>query len=212
MPADEPFVYEVPSASAGDQGLEGFSVEVSGQRVGRIAAVNAIPDGRALLVDTGDGYRPVLARFVAQIETRRQAIRLTPAGEEAFAASPSVRPAVRRSDTARLIRYVPRDFDRLMVAGERPASGHHRRWYVGAALVMVGLVASMIGPIPTAAGVGGSLRWLWIAIPATVLVLGAAALWTAIGRDNPRPLSASEKLADALALVFAMSPRTRRRG
>jgi hypothetical protein len=70
----------------------------------------------------------------------------------------------------------------------------------------------MAGPILTAAGVGGELRWLWVAVPVAVLVLGTVALWSAMGRDSPLRLSTRDKAADAASAVFGISPRTRKRG
>ena len=81
MPLDQQFVHEVPSAAGGDEGLEGFSVESGAQRIGRVAALNETPEGLVLVVDTGDAYRPVSTRFVAQIDTGAHAIRLTSDGE-----------------------------------------------------------------------------------------------------------------------------------
>ncbi len=212
MPAGEQFVHEVPSAAGGDEGLEGFSVESAARRIGRVAALNDTPEGLVLVLDTGDASRPLSARFVAHIDTGAHAVRLTPEGEEALAASPEVHPRIRRAETPQLVRYIPRQLDRLLIAGERVPPRHSRLWYVGGALVLVGGVGSMAGPIVTASGVGGSLRWLWIVVPVAVLILGACALWTAIGRDSPRQLSRREKAADAMAAIIGISPPTRKRG
>jgi hypothetical protein len=57
----DPSTYDIPSAAGGDQGLEGFSLVVAGERVGRVAALNETPDGLVFLVDTGQAYRPVPA-------------------------------------------------------------------------------------------------------------------------------------------------------
>ena len=205
-------MYEIPSAAGGDEGVEGFSIVVAGERVGRAAALNDTPQGLVLGVDTGDAYRAVPAGLLAQIDIAGNRIRLTPEGEAAFAAAPEVQPRVLRGDGPRLVRHLPRELDRLLVAGRPERTRRSRLWYVGALLVAMGAVGAMAGPVAAVEGVGGTLRWLWVAIPVAVLVLGAAALWTALGRDSPRRLSAREKASDALTAALGISPRTRRRG
>lgn len=165
-----------------------------------------------MLVDTGDAYRPVPARLVAAIETGRDRIRLTPEGEEAFAAAPEVEPQVVRTDTPTLIRYMPRDLERLIVAGEPVPPRRSRRWVVGAVLGAVGGVGLMAGPVLVAEGVGGRARWLWIVLPLAVLAAGIWVIWTAMSSESERPLSRREKLWDAATAVLAISPRTRKRG
>jgi hypothetical protein len=213
MPRDvrERVVYEIPSSAAGDEGIEGFSVQVGGERVGRVAALNRTPDGLVVVVDAGDAYRAVPAAALTAIETESRRVGLTADGEAAFAAAAAVDAEVRSGDS-RLVRHIPRQFDRLVTPGERVASRRSSLWYAGGACVLVGGVAAMAGPLLTAEGIGGSLRWLWIAIPAAVCVVGAALLWTALGRDSRVRLSRRDKAADALSAVFGISPRTRRRG
>jgi hypothetical protein len=206
-------VFEIPSAATGDHGLEGFSVEVDGRRAGRVAAVNDAADGRVLVVDTGDSYRPVAARFLAQIDTVNRAVRLTRDGEEAFATAPAVHPRMQRTDTPRLVRHIPRELDRLMVAGERVASRHSALWYVGSALLLAGGVGLTAVPV-VAVEANASAGWVWLAVgvPVAVLALGAAVLWTAMSRAGARRASVRERLADALSATLGITPRTRRRG
>jgi hypothetical protein len=205
-------VYELPPAAAADAGLEGMSVEVAGRRIGRVAAVNARPEGLVLLVDTGHAYRPVPARFLEQIELLGEVVRLTPEGEAALRASAEVEPRVQIADSPNLVRYVPRELERLVVPGEPVRRSHSPRWWIGGVLLAAGALGAVTGPVLTAENVGGSLRWLWLAAPAAILALGAWTLWSAIGRDSPERLSRGEKAADALTLILGVSPRTRKRG
>ena len=206
-------MYEIPSAATGDHGLEGFSVEVGGRRVGRVAAVNNTADGRLLVIDAGDSYRAVSARFLARIDTVNRAVLLTPEGEEAFASSPVIHPTMQRTDTPRLVRHIPREFDRLMMAGERVAAPHTALWYVGAALAFAGGVGLTAVPV-VAVELDASAGWIWLAVglPLAVLALGATLLWTAMSRVGARRASVFERLADALSATLGVTPRTRRRG
>jgi hypothetical protein len=201
-------LYELPPTAGGDEGLEGFAVEVEGRRAGRVAALNSTPDGLVVLVDTGSAYRPVPARFLEQIETLGQRVRLTPEGEEAFAAAPGVEPRVAASDAPGLVRYVPRELDRLLVAGEPERTRHSPLWYVGGLLAVVGGIGAMAGAVPAAEGTGGSLRWLWIAVPVALFAAGLVLLWAALGRER----STGEKASEAATAILGISPRTRRRG
>jgi hypothetical protein len=70
----------------------------------------------------------------------------------------------------------------------------------------------MAGPILTSEGIGGGLRWLWVALPVSALALGASLLWAAMSRDSPARLSPRDKAADAASAIFGISPRTRKRG
>ena len=212
MPAPSSGSYEIPSAAGGDEGLEGFELLVAGRRVGRIAALNRRPDGLAVVADLGDAFRPVAAELIAEIEAEGRRIRLTGEGEEALASAAAVHPYVRQGDSPGLVRYIPRELDRLLVAGEHVGSRRSGLWYVGGALALVGGVGTMGGPILTAEGIGGGLRWLWVALPLSALVLGAGLLWTAMSRDSPTRLSPRDKAADAVSAIFGISPRTRKRG
>lgn len=207
----EPFAYDIPSAAGGDHGIEGFDVEIGERRIGRVASLNEAPEGIVLLIDTGDAYRPIPATFVEAIESVGHAVRLRDDAETAFARAPEVEPRVRNVDTSQLIRHIPGQFQRLVVPGHRrrPRS---RLWYVGAPLIVVGGVGLMAGPILTAEGVGGPLRWIWVATPLIVFALGAWAFWAAMSRDSPRRLTRREKLSDAVTAIVGITPRTRHRG
>jgi hypothetical protein len=204
--------YEISSAASGDEGLEGFAVLVDGRRVGRVAALNRTPDGLVVVADLGDAYKPVPARFIARIETVGQRIRLTPDGETALARASTVEPVVQQGDSPRIVRHIPRELDPLLVAGESVRTRRSRLWYAGGACVVAGGVGAMAGPVLAAEGIGGDARWLWVALPVAVLVLGARLLWAAMGRDSPARLSRRDKAADAVSAIFGISPRTRKRG
>jgi hypothetical protein len=208
----EPVSFEIPSLAGGDAGLEGFSVEAGRGRVGRVAALNETRDGLVLVVDTGDAYRPVPARLLMQIETEPRVVRLTREGEETLAAAPEIEPRVRSADTPQLVRHIPGQLSRLMIAGQRPRGSLSRLWLVGAPLVVLGGVGIMVGSLLTAEGAGGELRWLWVLIPLVVLAAGAWTLWLAMSRDSPRRLTRREKLWDAFTAILGITPRTRRRG
>ena len=191
--------------------MEGFHVELGERRVGRVASLNETPDGLVLLIDTGDAYRPVPTTLIAAIESPGNAVRLRSEGESALASAPEVEPRVRNVDTPQLVRHIPVQFQRLTVPG-RSRQTRSRLWYVGAPLVVMGGVGLMAGPILAAEGVGGALRWIWIAAPLMVFALGAWTFWLAMSRDSPRRLTRREKLSDAVTAIFGITPRTRRRG
>lgn len=206
-------MYDIPAAASGDAGLEGFSVAVGERRAGRVAAVNRAPEGLVLVVDGGDANRVVPAASVAAIETRSRTIRLTDEGEQALEVSPLVEARVQRIDSPALVRYIPRGLDRLVVEGEPPPRerGSSRR-AVGVVLTYLGAVALFI-TAPLVATVGsGSLRWLWVLVPASVLVAGAVIVWRTIGSGEGRKLTAREKAGDVVTFLLGISPQTRRRG
>jgi hypothetical protein len=206
--------YDVPSAAGGDAGLEGFSVEAGGRRAGRVAALNRSGDGLVVVVDTGDSYRAISAERVLRIEALRRAVVLTTAGEEELAASPAVDARILGFESPRLVRHVPRQLDRLMVEGE-PAprqSGRSRKWVLGSVLAVVGGVAVFVGAPLTAESVGGSLRAVWVAVPAATFVAGVSLLWRSLDSGEGRRLSWAEKAGDAVTAVLGVSPRTRKRG
>ena len=116
----EPFAYDIPSAAGSDHGLEGFDVEIGDRRIGRVASLKETPAGLVLLIDTGDAYRPIPARFIEAIESVGHAIRLGNDAEGAFAAVPEAEPRVRNVDTPQLIRHIPAQFQCLVVAGITP--------------------------------------------------------------------------------------------
>ncbi len=205
-------MYEIPAAASGDAGLEGFSVAVGERRAGRVAAVNRAPEGLVLVVDGGDAYRVVPAASVAAIETRSRTIRLTDEGEQALEGSPPVEARIQRIDSPALVRYIPRGLDRLVVEGAPPRDQPSRRRAVGVVLTYLGAVALFV-TAPIVATVGsGSLRWLWVLIPASVLVAGAVIVWRAIGSGEGRKLTAREKAGDVVTFLLGISPQTRRRG
>jgi len=206
-------VYDIPAAASGDAGLEGFSVAVGEHRAGRVAAVNRAPEGLVLVVDGGDAYRVVPAASVAAIETRSRTIRLTDEGEQALETSPLVEARVLRIDSPALVRYIPRGLNRMVVEGAPlPRERGSRRRVVGVVLTYVGAVALFVAA-PLVATVGnGSLRWLWVLVPASVLVVGAVIAWGAIDSGRGRHLTAREKAGDVLTFMLGISPQTRRRG
>jgi hypothetical protein len=118
-------VYEIPSAAGGAEGVEGFAVLAGGRRVGRVAALNKTPEGLVVVTDMGDAYRPVRADLIAEIETEARAIRLTVEGEDALASAAPVDPQVRQGDSAGLVRYIPRELDRLWSRGSASAHDGH---------------------------------------------------------------------------------------
>jgi hypothetical protein len=207
-----PFEYEIPSAAGGDEGLEGFSVEVGGERVGRLAAINRTPSGLVLIVDAGEAYRAVPARLVARIDLGAEAVSLTDEGEAAFAAAPAIAPEHRRAEGPHLVRHIPPDLGTVVTSTGRRRRRRSRLWPLAGALVLLAGFSILPVNLLIEHEVGGALRWAWLAAP--MLLLGAAA-WAALvamGRDSPRRLPLREKLADAPSLLFGISPRTRKRG
>jgi hypothetical protein len=205
------FEYEVPSAAGGDEGLEGFSVEAHGERVGRLAAVNRTPAGLVLLVDTGDAYRPVPAAHVAEVQLGGETIRLTPRGDAAFAAATPVEPRTNPAEGPRLVRHIPPELARLLTAGGRRRS-RSGLWYVAGAFVLLAAFAILPVNLLIEHEVGAALRWGWLAIPLLLLAAAGWAIAAAIDRDAGRRIPLREKLADAPAMLLGISPRTRRRG
>jgi hypothetical protein len=205
------FAYEIPSAAGGDEGLEGFSVEAHGERVGRLAAINRTPAGLVLLVDTGDAYRPVPADGVAEVQMGGETIVLSPRGDAAFAASHAVDPRTNPAEGPRLVRHIPPELMRLMTAGgtRRSRSG---LWFVGGGLVLVAGFAILPVHLLIEHEVGGAARGAWLADPVLLLVAGGWAIGAAIDRDAGRRVPLRDKLADAPALFLGISPRTRNRG
>ena len=179
------------------------------ERAGRVAGLNRTRDGLVVIVDTGDAYRAVPAGAVELIETVPRRVRLA---ETALTAAVVVVPSVRTTESPHVVRHIPRELDRLVVAGARVSTRRSSLRYVGGTLALIGGVGIVAGAFATAEGVGGELAWLWVAVPVAVLLAGATLLWLALGRDSPRRLSAREKASDAVSALFGISPRTRRRG
>lgn len=179
------------------------------ERAGRVAGLNRTLDGLVVIVDSGDAYRAVPAGALERIETVPRRVYV---GEAALAAAVVVVPSVRTAESPQVVRHIPRELDRLVVAGERAPTRRSSLWYYGGTLAVIGGVGIVAGAFAAAEGVGGGLAWLWVAVPAAVLLAGATLLWLAFGRDSPRRLSAREKASDAVSALFGISPRTRRRG
>jgi hypothetical protein len=184
-------------------------VVVADRRAGRVAGLNRTRDGLVVIVDTGDAYRALPAAGVKRIETVPRRVFVD---EAALGAAAVVVPSVRTTESPHVVRHIPRELDRLVVAGERVDTQRSSLWYAGGTLALVGGVGIVGGVFATAEGVGGGLAWLWVAVPCAVLLAGATLLWLAFGRDSPRRLSAREKASDAVSALFGISPRTRRRG
>ena len=182
---------------------------VADRRAGRVAGLNRTRDGLVVIVDTGDDYRAVPAGAVERIETVQRRVFVD---EAALGAAAVVVPSVRTTESPHVVRHIPRELDRLVVAGERVDTQRSSLWYAGGTLALIGGVGIVAGAFATAEGVGGGLAWLWVAVPCVVLLAGATLLWLAFGRESPRRLSAREKASDAVSALFGISPRTRRRG
>jgi hypothetical protein len=207
-----PFEYEIPSAAGGDEGLEGFSVEVGGERVGRLAAINRTPDGLALIVDTGDTYRAVPVRHVARVDVGGETVWLSEKGEAAFLAAPAIAPEHRRAEGPHLVRHIPPELASLVTSTGRRRRRRSRLWPLAVALVLLAGFSILPVNLLIEHEVGGALRWAWLAAPVLLLAAAASAALVAMDRDSPRRLPLREKLADAPSLLFGISPRTRRRG
>ena len=208
-----PFEYEIPSAAGGDEGLEGSSVEVAGERVGRLAAINRTPDGLVLVVDTGDAYRAVAARHVARADLGAETVWLTQEGEAAFRAAPAIAPEHRRAEGPHLVRHIPPELASLVTStGTRRRRRRSRLWLVAVALVLLAGFSILPVNLLIEHEVGGAARWVWLALPLLLLAAAAWAALVAMDRDSARRLPLREKLADAPSLLFGISPRTRKRG
>jgi hypothetical protein len=208
-----PFEYEIPSAAGGDEGIEGFSVEAGGERVGRVAALNRTLDGLTLIVDSGDAYRPLPVRLVSAIDVGTEWVTLSPEGEAALAAAPAVTPTHRGAEGPHLVRHVPRELGPLVTATRpRRRRRRSRLWPLAGGLVLLAGFSILPVNLLIEHEVGGALRWAWLAVPALLLALAAWAALAAIDRDSPRAVPLREKLADAPSILFGVSPRTRKRG
>ena len=203
----------MPAAGSGGSGLEGFAVAGAAGRLGRVAALNRLPAGLVLVVDTGGDYRVVPQGSIGSIETRPQTVRLTTAGEEALGAAQAVEPRVLRIDSPALVRHIPRELDGLLVEGG-PVSATRRSalWVLGATLTIVAGVALFVGATITAEVGAPALVWLWLLGPLALLVTGLALLWRALGSGDGRRLNRREKASDAMTFLLGITPRTRRRG
>jgi hypothetical protein len=206
-------VYEVPSAASGSAGLEGFSVFAGGRRIGRVAAINRARAGLVMLLDTGDDYRAVPIHFVEGVGLANRTVALTPDGEAQVATSAPVRPATTSIESPTLVRHLPREVDALLREGDAPARpARSRLWLPGIVLALLGGVGIWICAPVFAVGVGGSLRWLWLAMPAALFLVGVALMWRALGAVEGRRPTAREKASDAMSFLLGVSPHTRRRG
>jgi hypothetical protein len=206
-------VVDVPVAGSGGSGLEGFAVAGAAGRLGRVAALNRLPAGLVLVVDTGGDYRVVPSGSISSIETRPQTVRLSAAGEEALAGAPAVEPQVLRIDSPALVRHIPRELDGLLVeGGQVSATRRSALWVLGATLTIVAGVALFVGATITAEVGAPALVWLWLLGPLALLVTGLALLWRALGSGDGRRLNRREKASDAMTFLLGITPRTRRRG
>ena len=207
-----PFEYEIPSAAGGDEGLEGFSVEAGGERVGRLAALNRAPDGLVLIVDTGDAYRAVRASGVARVDLGAETVWLTAEGESTFRAAAAIAPSHRPAEGPHLVRHIPPELGRLVTSTGMRRRRRSRLWPVAIALVLLAGFSILPVNLLIEHEVGGALRWAWLAVPVLLLAAAAWAVLVAMDRDSPRRLPLGEKLADAPSLLLGVSPRTRKRG
>ncbi len=200
--------YDIPSAAGGAEGIEGFAVG----EAGTVAAVNRTAAGLVLVVESTDGYRALPLGAVARVELLPRRIVLTEAGERELAAAPLVEARVSRIESPRLVRFVPRELAAATVEGEAPPrEDWSPLWVGGAVLAFVAGVVLFTG-IPLALEhVGGSLAWLWVAVPGGLFLLGLALLWRAFATGHGRRLSRVERAGDAVAFVLGISPPERRR-
>ncbi|MBV8562311.1 MAG: hypothetical protein JOZ56_04415 [Actinobacteria bacterium] len=201
--------YDIPSAASGAAGLEGFAVGAGAT----VAAVNESDGGLVLVVETGEGFRAVPVSAVARVEMLPRRVVLTEEGERLLAASPPVQAKVVRIETTRLVRFVPRELAAVTVEGEAPPQERvSPLWVTGTVLSFVAGVALFTGVPLEIEHVGGSLAWLWVAIPGVFFALGLALLWRALATGHGRRLSRFERAGDAVAFVLGISPPERRRG
>ena len=179
--------------------------------MGRLAALNRTRHGVVLLVDTGDEYRAVPAAEVAAVELVGEPVRLTPAGEETFAAAPPATPHTGGADGPSLVRYVPTELSRLATATGKRRS-RSRLWLLAGGLVLLAGFAILPANLLIEQEAGGPLKWAWLAGPVVLLGVAAWVASAAIDREAGRPVPLREKLADAPALLLGISPRTAKRG
>jgi hypothetical protein len=194
--------YEIPSTASGDAGLEGFRVDGGG----RVVAVNRTDHGLVLLVDADRAVRAVPLEAVTRVELQPQRIALAE-GEW-----PAVEAHVVRFESARLVRYVPRELDRVTVEGEAPARLRASPlWIAGTLLFSVGGLALFVGIGLAIERVGGGRAWLWVVVPALVALAGLGLLWRGLSTGPGRGLSPRERLALAGSFVLGISPPQRKR-
>jgi hypothetical protein len=199
--------YEIPSAASGDAGLEGFAVESPAGRLGRVAALNRTDDGLFLLVDADGAVRAVPLDAVARIELRPRRVVL--ADDRGW---PAVDALVVRVESPRVVRSVPRELDPVTVEGEAPARLRTSpAWLAGTLLFTVGGLGLFVGIGLAIESVGGGLAWLWVVVPGTVTLAGAALLWRGLSTGPGRGLTARERAALAGSFVLGISPPERRR-
>lgn len=190
--------YEIPSAASGDAGLEGFAVV----GLGRVAAVNRTEDGLVLLVDAGGAVRAVPQTAVVRVELRARRIVLAEEREW-----PAVEARVARVESPDLVRHVPRELGAVTVAGEETRLGASPLWIAGTPLFAAGGLALFVG-------IGLVIEhssWLWVAVPGSVTLAGAALLWRAFSAGPGRGLPTRERAKLAGSFVLGISPPERRR-
>lgn len=205
-------VYEIPSAASGDAGVEGFAVKTSAGRVGTLVALNRTAAGLELVLDAGGSHRALPVDAVARIELLPRRIVLAPRGERELRDTAPVEVRIVRTDTARLVRHVPRELDRFCVEGEPPPrAGFAPVWVAGTALTAVGGVALFTGVPLVVERVGGRLAWLWVAAPGALFLVGLVLLWRAFATGHGRGRTRAERAGAAAAFVLGISPPERRR-
>ncbi len=199
--------YDIPSAASSAAGLEGFGIDGGGT----VVAVNRTAAGLVLVVDLGDdGFRAVPVTEVAQVEMLPRRVALA---EHALERAEPVEARVVRIETPQLVRFVPRELDRITVEGKPPPRERvSPLWPVGTLLTFVAGVVLFTGIPLDIEGVGGSLAWLWVAIPGGLFALGILLLWRALATGHGRRLTRFERFGDAVAFVLGISPPERRRG
>jgi hypothetical protein len=191
-------VYDLPSPAAGDAGLEGFDVVRGGERLGRVAALNAADGAPVLVVETSEGHRALPVAAVERVELLPRLVALTADGEAQLRTAPPVETRVLRADSPRLVRHIPAALARVAVEGEpRPRQRSTLLPFVAAGsagvLLFVGGPLAFVGP-----GAGTAAGWLWLAIPAALTVV-------AVGL-----LARLENVRATLTAVLGISPRARR--
>jgi hypothetical protein len=198
---------EIPSSASGDAGVEGFTVETPAGLLGRVAAVNRTEAGLVLLVDTEGTVRAVPVEAVERVELRPRRILLADESEW-----PAVAARVVRVESPRLVRYVPRELDRVTVEGTAtPGLRASPVWLFGVALFTIGGVMLFVGASLAIEGAGGGPSWLWVVVPGIVTLVGAALLWRGLSTGPGSGLSARERVALAGSFVLGISPPERRR-
>jgi hypothetical protein len=192
------------------EGLEGFTiVQEDDLAIGSLAALNRAGGRLFAVVERRPPagpralFHPLDTRFIAQIDVDRRVIRVTDGGGTALASAPSVTPQRAKSDGEPLIRFIPAELQRLVVAGAGPEPSS---WRWALAIVLAVFAAFMLLPAHLIIERVGALGWLLMVVPVGLLGATAWAMSTAAEAERGSPIALGEKVATLPSFLLGSSP------